>query len=89
MVVVRRLRVWRLEKHLPERPHLELRVRASNVAGAIQTKGRRTMLAKFLGWMWIVGLIAAAAVIITRLHAWEAAAEAGWKERQGGDYGSY
>ena len=29
------------------------------------------MLAKFLGWMWIVGLIAAAAVIITRLHEWE------------------
>jgi hypothetical protein len=41
------------------------------MSGAIQTKGRRTMLAKFLGWIWIIGLIAAAAVIITRLHEWE------------------
>ena len=38
MVVVRRLRVWRVEKHLPGRPHLELCIRASDAACSVQTK---------------------------------------------------
>ena len=28
-------------------------------------------MAKFLGWLWIIGLVVGAAVVITRPHEWE------------------